>query len=99
MSPEMRDSLAMLQSVEEPVLQTRLSSIKHPFGRELAQLNEVAEEYGLSMRDPATDADHFAMNSRDLAYFSINDYIDEISNAYSVPFYGEESMYQSAGWI
>jgi ribosomal protein L32 len=58
----------------------------HPFGRELEQLNEIAEEFGGVMRDAETDADLTVMRSRNLAAFCAADYLAEIRPLFSSRF-------------
>jgi hypothetical protein len=50
----------------------------HPFGRELAQLNEIVEEFGGAIRDAETEADLNVMRSRNLAAFCAADYLSDI---------------------
>lgn len=51
-----------------------------PFGCELAQLDEVAEEFGQVVRDAESDADLTAMESHGLAHFAASDYMSEIQS-------------------
>lgn len=51
---------------------------QHPFGRELEQLNEVAEEFGGVVRDAEMDADMIIIRERGLAQFCAADYLAEI---------------------
>jgi hypothetical protein len=55
----------------------------HPFGFELEQLNEVAEEFGGVVRDAEFDADMAAIRERGLATFSVADYLQEIKPLFS----------------
>lgn len=50
----------------------------HPFGRELEQLNEVAEEFNDTVRDVDREADMAVMRKKDLAKWCADDYIQEI---------------------
>ncbi|GAB1728235.1 hypothetical protein KC343_g15482 [Hortaea werneckii] len=69
-----------------------------PFGRELAQLDEVAEEFGHVVRDAETEADFASMKKHDLAYYAASDYLSEIqSMIYST--FEDESADGRAGWI
>lgn len=61
----------------------------HPFGKELEQLNEVAEEFGGVVRDAQYDADVAIIQEKGLGIFCAADYLSEIqplfSNAYASP--------------
>lgn len=56
---------------------------EHPFGKELEQLNEVAEEFGGVVRDAECQADKVAMQEHKLASFSAADYLAEIQPLFS----------------
>lgn len=58
----------------------------HPFGRELEQLNEIAEEFNGVARDAETEADVTVMRSRGLAAFCAADYLSEIQPLFSARF-------------
>jgi len=68
-----------------------------PFGRELAQLDEVAEELGHVVRDAEADADISVMKSRGLAYFAASDYMSDIQDLIYATFAPETQDF--AGWI
>jgi len=55
----------------------------HPFGAELEQLNEVAEEFNGVARSAEEQADVDAMRSRNLATFCAADYLAEIEPLFS----------------
>lgn len=55
----------------------------HPFGKELEQLNEVAEEFGGVVRDAEMEADMVAIREHGLATFCAADYLQEISSLVS----------------
>ncbi|KAF2187746.1 hypothetical protein K469DRAFT_725214 [Zopfia rhizophila CBS 207.26] len=71
----------------------------HPFGRELEQLNEVAEEFGGVVRDAEMEADMAVMNEKGLAMFCAADYLQEIkplfSNRFENPYLAPPAM----AWI
>jgi hypothetical protein len=48
----------------------------HPFGNELAQVNEVAEEFGAT--SALLDEEEQAMRVRGLMKFNADDYVNEI---------------------
>jgi hypothetical protein len=50
----------------------------HPFGKELEQLDEVAEEFSGAINDAECAADRSAMKERGLVRFCADDYINEI---------------------
>jgi hypothetical protein len=52
----------------------------NPFGKELAQLDAVAEEFGQVVRSAEADADAVYMESHGLACFSASDYMFEIQS-------------------
>ena len=70
---------------------------ENPFGSELAQLDEVAEEFGHVVRDAEAEADISSMKSRGLAYFSPSDYLFEIESLIHAAFNEPEQDF--AGWI
>lgn len=55
----------------------------HPFGAELEQLNEIAEEFSGVARSAEEQADVDAMRSRNLATFCAADYMKEIEPLFS----------------
>ncbi|KAF2204198.1 hypothetical protein GQ43DRAFT_197816 [Delitschia confertaspora ATCC 74209] len=75
-----------------------LTDESHPFGKELEQLNEVAEEFGGAVRDAEMEADLTAMAEKGLAKFCATDYLQEIT-----PLFGNRfgNPYQGAAmaWI
>ncbi|KAF2118462.1 hypothetical protein BDV96DRAFT_611169 [Lophiotrema nucula] len=70
----------------------------HPFGKELEQLNEVAEEFGGVVRDAEMEADMSAIREKGLATFCAADYLAEIRPLFSSRF---DHLYQPApmAWI
>lgn len=76
------------------------ASSSHPFGQELAQLNEVQEEFGNTVRDAEAEADRAVMQSRDLVRFCAADYMSELVGLYTTTF-AEDAAFASApvGWI
>jgi len=51
---------------------------ENPFGKELAQLDAVAEEFGQVVKNAERDADEVYMENRNLARYSASDYMFEI---------------------
>lgn len=70
----------------------------HPFGRELQQLNEIAEEFGGVVRDAETEADLKVMHSMNLAAFCAADYLAEIRPLFSSRF-GIPQQAPPMAWI
>ena len=70
----------------------------HPFGKELEQLNEVAEEFGGVVRDAELEADMVAIREHGLATFCAADYLQEISSLVSNHF-GYPRMSGPMAWI
>ena len=62
----------------------------HPFGKELDQLMEVAEEFNGAVRNIELDEDYTFMQSNGLRRFDASDYMLEISGLY--PFRFEEHI-------
>ena len=58
----------------------------HPFGKELAQVSEIAEEYGLSERMANVDPEEQELASRGLFKFSAEDYMSEIQGYFASAF-------------
>ncbi|KAF2674487.1 hypothetical protein BT63DRAFT_449478 [Microthyrium microscopicum] len=81
------------------------SQTTHPFGKELMQLDEIAEEFGGAVRDAERQADARAMAQKGLVKVSANDYIRDIEPLFERLFVWRTSrappMSQSmgAGWI
>lgn len=89
-SREQRSSLDMFTATIEEE--------SHPFGRELEQLNEVAEEFGGVIRDAEAEADLSAMRSKNLAAFCAADYLADIQPLFSRRF-GVPHQPPAMAWI
>lgn len=59
---------------------TKAGDPNHPFGRELAQVNEIAEEFGATAR--LLDEEEQDIMSKGLCKFGVEDYLDEIAGLY-----------------
>ena len=79
--------------------ETMVPASAHPFGKELEQLHEVAEELSSVVRDAEADEDRDIILSRGLAQFCANDYMNEIESIYSNVFAEDAAMYQPMAWI
>ncbi|KAK5012011.1 hypothetical protein LTR60_004604 [Cryomyces antarcticus] len=72
----------------------------HPFGKELEQLNEVAEEFGGVCRDVAEeDEDIMIMAAHGLMKYGATDYMSEIEDLFTATFVDDDSASGNAGWI
>ncbi|EMC95267.1 hypothetical protein BAUCODRAFT_35258 [Baudoinia panamericana UAMH 10762] len=68
-----------------------------PFGKELEQVDEVAEEFGQVSRDAETEADLNAVQDLGLGQFAACDYMSEIQSLVFSTFYEEEQAFTD--WI
>jgi len=75
----------------------------HPFGRELAQLDAVAEEMSGAARGPERsadrDGDRAVMRAKGLAVWAADDYIAEVAPLFARCFGGVAVAVDAAGWI
>lgn len=58
----------------------------HPFGQELAQVSEIAEEYGLSEQMAVLDPEEQELTARGLFKFSAEQYINDIQDLFMTAF-------------
>jgi hypothetical protein len=71
----------------------------HPFGKELAQVSEIAEEYGISQETLAVvDEEEKELVSRGLFKFRAEDYISEIHGLF-ISAFGDSRPAMSSMWI
>jgi len=71
----------------------------HPFGKELAQVSEIAEEYGISKEKLAVvDEEEQELVSRGLFKFRAEDYISEIHGLF-ISAFGDSRPAMSSMWI
>jgi hypothetical protein len=75
-----------------------LTEDSHPFGKELEQLNEVAEEFGGAVRDAEMEADLAFMAERGLVRFCATDYLQVVQPLYSNLFESKRTAAPMA-WI
>jgi len=72
---------------------------QHPFGNELAQVSEIAEEYGISKEKMAVvDEEEQELVSKGLFKFRAEDYMSEISGLLSSAF-GDARPSMPSMWI
>jgi len=69
---------------------------ENPFGKELEQLDEIAEEFGQTVRNAEYDADTAYMRSRNLGAFAASDYLNEIHGLIAETF---EEQHEAAAWF
>jgi hypothetical protein len=62
-------------------------SESHPFGHELAQVTEIAEEYGVKERLQVIDEEEQELIAKGLHKFSAEDYLSEVQNLINSFFY------------
>ncbi|KIW98136.1 uncharacterized protein Z519_01720 [Cladophialophora bantiana CBS 173.52] len=70
-------------NIAQPTVRSNADSSmdsSHPFGRELAQVNEIAEEFGATAR--LLDEEEQEILSKGLYKFKVEDYLDEIAGLY-----------------
>lgn len=71
----------------------------HPFGNELAQVSELAEEYGLTpQKMQVIDAEEQELLTRGLFKFRAEDYMSEIQGLFQSAF-GESRPAMAMMWI
>jgi len=68
----------------------------HPFGKELMQLDEIAEEFGGAVRDAAREADMEVMRTRGLRRFCADDYMRDLQTLFETYFLPQPRV---VGWI
>lgn len=65
----------------------------NPFGNELAQLDEVAEELSYAVRDAEAEADAVYMESHGLARYDADSYLAEIHSLIYETYHAEEPIW------
>lgn len=80
-----RNSTEMFKPVEVPQ--------DNPFGNELAQLDEVAEELSYAVRDAEAEADADYMESHGLARYDADSYLAEIHSLIYETYHAEEPIW------
>lgn len=70
----------------------------HPFGKELAQLNEIAEEFSSTVRDAEQHADLRVLQSKGLGNFCATEYMAEIAPLFTRA-YGDDLAASTPAWI
>lgn len=70
----------------------------HPFGHELAQVTELAEEYGVMEKVHVIDEEEQELARRGLRKFTAEDYLGEIQGLFS-SFFAEARPMAPPVWI
>lgn len=71
----------------------------HPFGKELEQLNEVAEEFHEAVRDVEIDEDSQIMRKKGLVKLCAADYLMELEPLYASVFHDTRRLAPQMAWI
>jgi hypothetical protein len=74
------------------------SVAQHPFGNELAQVSEIAEEYGVKEQLNDIETEEQELAAKGLQKFSAEDYLGEIQGLFANLF-GESKAMATAMWI
>lgn len=67
----------------------------HPFGKELEQVDEVAEEFGV--RDTVLEEEEQFLRENGLFKFGVEEYLVEIEGLFWGVF--QENMFMNSSWI
>lgn len=70
----------------------------HPFGPELAQVTELAEEIGANESTMSDEEEQYLIDNG-LCKFSVDDYLDEIQGYFGAGALGNPYSPFSAAWI
>ena len=73
------------------------SPLESPFDDELAQLHEIAKEFGQTRRTDEEDEDVMSMEKQGLASFSASDYMFEIQSLVHNMFADEQPFFRHLG--
>ncbi|KAK3394570.1 hypothetical protein B0H63DRAFT_444712 [Podospora didyma] len=95
-------ALSMLTSPPQTQLQYQhrkdFSQSQHPFGPELAQVSEIAEEYGVKEKLNEVAAEEQELLAKGLLKFSAEDYMGEIRGLFT-SFFADVRPPRTAQWI
>ncbi|KAK1828259.1 hypothetical protein QBC39DRAFT_157712 [Podospora conica] len=78
---------------------TDFSQAQHPFGLELAQVSEIAEEYGVKEKLNELETEEKELVAKGLNKFTAEDYLGEINSLISSFFTDANPMPPAALWI
>lgn len=75
------------------------SESQHPFGPELAQVSEIAEEFGIKEHINVVDEEAQFMLDKGLLKFSAEDYLGDIRDMFATFFFAQPDPTPAGGWI
>ncbi|KAH7034903.1 uncharacterized protein B0I36DRAFT_85470 [Microdochium trichocladiopsis] len=75
------------------------SEATHPFGQELAQVTEIAEEFGIRDKIQITDEEEQELKAKGLFKFQADDYINEVQSIFTTFFQPETKAAPEPIWI
>ncbi|KAI9806888.1 MAG: hypothetical protein M1833_002546 [Piccolia ochrophora] len=94
--PNMIPNVAPATETVSQQQQQLLSQSPHPFGRELEQVDEIAEEYGVT--ESLLDEEERILRRKGLFKFGVDDYMSEIQSLFGGVF-EDNFLPMGAGWI
>lgn len=81
-----------------PTFRRDFSETQHPFGNELAQVSELAEELGVKEKMQVIDEEEQLLISEGLCRFRPEDYLAEVQGLFTT-FFKPEPAAAAAVWI
>lgn len=93
-----RDSAEMFSATVAATIPDKSGSAPHPFGKELEQLSEVAEEFSSTVRDVEQNTEMGVLRSKGLGLFCATEYMQEIAPLFSRA-YGDDLVASTPAWI
>jgi hypothetical protein len=99
MSHPPKSSSIISSSSYQPIRSREEVSEIHPFGQELAQVTEIAEEYGVKEKLQVIDEEEIELKSKGLCKFSAEDYVSELQGLFSSFFNDNVHTRPTAVWI
>jgi hypothetical protein len=86
------------QRASADMFRATVAESHHPFGKELEQLDEIAEEFGGVVRDAAREADLRVMRTRGLKKFCAEDYMADLTGLFA-HYFPAPAAARPVGWI
>jgi len=71
----------------------------HPFGQELAQVSEIAEEFGIRDKIQITDEEEAELKAKGLFKFQAEDYVNDVQSIFASFFQSEATTSPAPIWI
>lgn len=71
----------------------------HPFGQELAQVSEIAEEFGVRDKIQITDEEEEELKAKGLFKFQAEDYVNDVQSIFASFFQSEAKASPAPIWI